>query len=802
MTTYYRLEYSSLAGGSFTEEGAFVTWNAGADSGFIVTDLPDGTDGVLFIALVGTSTAPVATDTLTQGGVTATVDVSDVLLYPAYARDDYSVTNNAGVIDIRWTGVALGATHSFFYDGGGTQAVVGEILTFATSNAQCEVITVVSATELDVRFITDLNTVGLPTDNESFTGDIGATGDSVNGAVHPRGYQPLELHRFLALLNSTQDIAGDDDLSVIDFTASERSTDQIIKLLGTANVDETVIQHMYGGSIEQGSDNTRELYSGVSINVTSPLASTIPVLFQEDAIVTEYWDNGYFPDSVAGNIRIMIKTVEDGVNIDGRRFKGKLLEFGEFYFEAETTLGFAETSLALVSSADGNNISTVTAISNLTPPPSKVEGYSTQDYGEGSGATPFGLVYDFNGNTNTETYEWTKYVQRRGTAETLFGRNAQLFTGFNINFAYDNEVGGDPTQSEILVYGTEIPYTGGTGTLVAVGDTVQGGTSLARGRVIYVDDTAGTGTIIVADSTGTFQNTEALTTLRGSGEWTATSGTVVNNANSGQIINYAFESTTTTGNVYGQLLTGVAPVDNQTLYGATSGVTLDVNGAVSTRTVNNQFVGSYTGNNFSPLNFGIAIDASDAITGDKFTNLLGNEVSPPDNRSGVVTNILTGDYITAYPYDGLATDANGQAEPNFDEMTLSTGITAVSTTIVVGATNIPNNTPSAGFLRVQRDSDSNLELIEYSSFDNATGTFTLVGTAGIVATAGNSVMRAFIDVVATADGQVSYTAQYTNPATKVAVTVRRGGSPNPIKTFKSEPEFGGFSLGTVRTPDA
>jgi hypothetical protein len=36
MTSYYIVEYSGQAGGEFTEKGAVVTWNAAADSGFIV----------------------------------------------------------------------------------------------------------------------------------------------------------------------------------------------------------------------------------------------------------------------------------------------------------------------------------------------------------------------------------------------------------------------------------------------------------------------------------------------------------------------------------------------------------------------------------------------------------------------------------------------------------------------------------------------------------------------------------------------------------------------------------------------
>jgi hypothetical protein len=551
MPAYYNVVYSNRAGGSFVEEGAFVTWNAGADSGFIVWDIPGTptTSGKLGIAIIDGSIPPDAADTLTQGGVTADVDTSNVLLYPAYLRDDVSVTDTAGDIDIAWTGPAIGATHSILFDAQTSNVVVGEILTFS-GGQQAEVITVVSdagATgELDIRILLDIDTFGLPVNNETFTGDIAGDG-TVNGECHPRAYTPLELHRFLADLNDDETIAGDDDLSIIDPTASERQTNQIVRLLGLVTINDTVAQHMYGGSIEQGSGNTQTLYSGLGVQVTTPLATTIPVLIQEDAIVTEYWDNAYMPDSVAGKVRILVKTIENGVVIDGQRVKGKLLEFGELYFEGFTTLGTGETSLALFSSGDSNNN---TAVGTVAGAPYNtivlVEGYQTLDYNEGSGATPFGLSIDFGSASSLQTYERTKYIQRRGTAETLFGRNAQLVTGINRNFAYNNETGGPLSEDEILAYGTEIPYTGGTGTLVTVGEVVEGGTSGARGRVIYVDDTAGTGTIIVADPTGSFNNTESLTTLRGAGEWTATSGTVVNNTASGTLLLIALDDQGTT----------------------------------------------------------------------------------------------------------------------------------------------------------------------------------------------------------------------------------------------------------------
>ncbi|UCF47623.1 MAG: hypothetical protein JSU89_10650, partial [Myxococcales bacterium] len=344
MATYIVVDYDGQSGGEFVEEGALVTWTVpSSSSGFIVTDIPNGTAGSLRMALVS-GVLPSNNAVLTQGGVTANANNEsgakiENMLYPAYAREDLAVASTGA---ITWTGPALGTTHSFFFDGQTTNVVANEILTFSGGQT-AEVITVESdagATgELSVRVIGDIDILGLPADNETFTGDIAGDG-TVNGAFHERGYTPEEVHRLLSDLNDDETIFGDDDLSIIDPTASERQTGVQVKLLGNMNINDTVAQHMYGGSIEQGSGNTQEVYSGLGVNVTSPLTTSVPVLIQEDTIITEYWDNAYFPNSVSGKVRILVKTIENGVRIDGQRVRGALLEFGELYFFAGTTIGF------------------------------------------------------------------------------------------------------------------------------------------------------------------------------------------------------------------------------------------------------------------------------------------------------------------------------------------------------------------------------------------------------------------------------------------------------------------------------
>lgn len=797
MASYYVVNYDNEALGPFVEEGVNVTWTGGV--GFIISLIDNGTTGTLYLGLVS-GTAPNDNDVLTQGSTTADADGNGVLIdYPAYFRKDVAI---AGSGAITWTGPALGATHSFFFDGQTGNVVAGEILTFSGGQT-AEVITVESdagaSGELSVRFISNIDE-GLPSDNDTFTGDIIGDG-TVNGMIHDRSYKPYSLHRLLQDLNDNGDIAGDDDLSRVDPIASTKDTDQIINLLGTMNISDTVSQHMFGGSISQSSGNT--LYSGLNVQVTSPNADTQPILIKNDLIITDYWKNAYNPDSIAGNVRILIKTRDNGVDFDGKRVKGKLSEFGDSFFIGGTTLGLGTTALALFSSTDGNNQTPVATVAGV--PYNTVvftEGYQLIDYGNGNGATPFGLSADFGSANSLQTYERTKYVARRGTVETLFGRDATYFDGINLNFPYDAE-SANFSEDEILAWGTVMTYTGQT-TNLTTGEVVtfSGG---SRGRLIYQEDNVATGTLIF-DMNGNDLplTTETMTGVTSGGDGTL--ATVGTNTSAGTGTLIALDDDGTTGNVYVSVLTGTDPVDNSEIYGSTSNSNCLINGTPSIRTINNQFIGNYTGTNFQ-TNFGIAIDSTDAIVGDILPNLLGANQLPPNNQQGATTSIKAGDTVTVYPWDGTSFDVNGDALPTFGEMTLAAGLTSgVSTSVDVGTGNIPNNTPATGFLRIERDSDNNLDLVEYSAH-NGDDTFTLVGTAPSTATIGNTTMRALIDEEATVDGSLNYTAIYTAPPTKVAIKVQNGNTAaknGPIKPFPTTAEFGsaGFSVGAVRTSDA
>lgn len=801
-TTYFVVEYDNEASGPFVAEGGILSWSGG--TGFIVSVIDFGATGKLQCALVS-GVLPTNNQQLTQGSTTADANGpasngdAEVMLYPAYFRQDVAVAQSGATT---WLGPALGATHSFFFDGQTSNVVAGEILTFA-GGQRCEVIAVESdagaSGELSVRWISFIDTLGFPNDNDTFTGDIAGDG-ALNGVVHPRAYTPLHIHRLYSDLNDDRVPAGDDFLAVYDPDASAKDTDQIVRLLNVTVSDE-VVQHMYGGSIEQNGGLT--LYSGWNVQIVDPDGATQPVLIQDDAIITDYWKNASNPDSIAGRVRLMVKTREDGVDVDGKRVKGKILRYGFAYFEGSTTLGTATTALTLFTSPDTNNQTAEGTVAGapyntivITP------GYQDIDFNNGNGATPFALLFDLGSATKAQSYERWKYIQRETSSETLFGRNARLVTGVTLNFGYDNEAGGPFSEDEIVAWGTEIPYTGESGGPFTLGEVIVGTTSGARGRIIYLDDQGTTGTILVAQDAGAtpFSNTETITG-QDSGA-TATTGTVVTNANAGRALLMALDDDGATGNLYTQQLIGVAPSDGQTIFGATSLATCTVNGAPLTRVINNAYVGVFTGADFQ-TNFGIALDPSDATAGDRLRNLLDALQAPPNNQQGSVSGGNAGDYLTVYPWDGSTFDVNGFAEPDFDEATLTTALIAATST-TVDVSSIPANTPAAGFLRIARDSDGELDLLEYVSWSGTT--YTLGGstpTAPSAAGIGNNVMRALIDKVwATTGVPESYTAVQTG-TNQVTITLKRGGV-SPIKPSHGTATFAasGFSAAVQRISDA
>ena len=275
------------------------------------------------------------------------------------------------------------------------------------------------------------------------TGDIRYIGDDHAGAS-PSYATVIELHRQLQDFADDASSAGDDQLDITDDNPSERSTDNIITLLGTYNIDDTAAEHLYDGSIIQGTGATREVYDGI---VNFGNVEAIQIIQNGAVLVDDWWNitgGGLNADANSGiSHRFMIKTITSNADIDGRRLIGTSRKYGNTYTEFSingTSRG--NNVLALADATDLNNATASGTVAGFTTI-AKTEGYTTTEDIDPTVATEeYYVVWDKGSQSINDLYEYTKYVTRDGTAETLFGLSGELFRGVTHQVAYGSLAGG------------------------------------------------------------------------------------------------------------------------------------------------------------------------------------------------------------------------------------------------------------------------------------------------------------------------------------------------------------------------
>ena len=717
--TDYKLNYDNEASGPFTE-GENITFGGGGVAELVLL-YDDGATGEMYVSLIS-GAAPVDNDTITGGTSSATADVNGAPFlsrFPVQIRNDISKNSSD---DIRWTGPALGTTHSCKYDNEASGPfTVGETLTFG-GGATAELI---QLTDNGVDGILYFRLIGttIPLDNETITGGTSSATANVDGITHTRAYRPEELHYWFSDKGDDEAFTGDDVHDRTRARISRRLTSIEVELLGNANIDDALSYHMYGGSISQSSGAV--LYSGLDISVVDKDGLTEPVLIQNGALLsattTEYWNNSYMANA-ASVIRLMIKTRTASADIDRKVIRARAIEYQSSYFTApDATLGTGITPLSLVTSNDGNNQTAAATVATWTDAV-LTYGLQTVDHNNGNGAQDYWAVGDLGTRTKAQFHERFKWTQRRGTSETIFGVNAQLIVGNDLTFDYDTEASGPFTEGETLTFSG-----GGTALLLALDD--QG----------------------------------------------------------------------TTGTMYCQRMTGDAPEDDETITGGTSSATAVVNVSITSRLITNNLVGVFTGSDFNPANIGITLEAADATAGDLFTDLTGTQQQPPNNQTGTV-NTAIGNTITAYPYDGVATDAVGDPEPDFDILVLSTALTGAAETSVVVTTTIPTWVPSSGQLRITLNSGLR-RLVSYTSWTTSTFTIPSTDFSGDNASSTNGVMPVGIDKIGTATSE-SFTGVYSSDQ-EFVIKVQNGSDSTPKQPAITTAIFGsgGFSVNITLQDD-
>jgi len=291
-------------------------------------------------------------------------------------------------------------------------------------------------------------------------GDIRYTGTTNN-------YTVIEFHRFLQDLADDASASGDDLLDITDETPSERSTDNIITLYAPYNIDDTMSQHLYDGSITQNGGD--DVYSGLVV-VGSVVSGTELQIVQNNTVLNSFWGSGLNTDPAANILlRVMIKTRTGGADIDGKRLRVQARELGDTYAEFSLTAGLGNSTAAIFTSTDLNNQTDGSTIDGWDI--SAEEGYVLLDVNGNGSDEEYYVKWDLGSRTAiNDLYEYSKYTARRGTSTTLFGMSGELFRGVTHSFAYDNEASGPFQENEILTFGN-----GATAALLALDDNGSDG---------------------------------------------------------------------------------------------------------------------------------------------------------------------------------------------------------------------------------------------------------------------------------------------------------------------------------------
>ena len=304
------------------------------------------------------------------------------------------------------------------------------------------------------------------------TGDIRYIGDDHNTGT-PTYATVIEFHRFLQDLADDAVSSGDDELDITDTDPSSRSTDNIILLKGDYNIDATASEHLYDGSVKQGTGGTEEIYAGF---VNFGNVDKIQIIQNGAVLADDWWnlDAGGGVNSTTGiSHRFLLPVRSAGADTDNRKVIATSRRYGYTYSEFTVTQAAEGNNvLALSEAVDLNNATIIQTVSTYTGITNTNEGYVGIDVDNNGGNEFYYSEWDANLPTRTinDFYEYLKYLSREGSGSTLYGLNGELFRGITHEIDIDTNV-GTFVEPELVTWDT------GTGQLLAI-DSVTAGTKM------------------------------------------------------------------------------------------------------------------------------------------------------------------------------------------------------------------------------------------------------------------------------------------------------------------------------------
>lgn len=295
---------------------------------------------------------------------------------------------------------------------------------------------------------------------------IGA-GHGVSGAGY---YTVIEFHRWLQDLADDASSSGDDYLDITKATPSDRSTDNIITLLGSYNIDQTASEHLYGGSIIQASGAT--IYDGILVYANPGMDMQIQ---QNGAIIaSDFWNSipfgtglkGLNPDAANGiSHRFMLLVRNGGSDIDGRRIICQTRVWGKTYSEFKINGTSRGNNVAALTYADDlNNTTAVGTVAGWTTI-TNTEGFRAIDVDNNTVNENYYSEWNKDIYTINQFYERIKWLQRLDSASTMYGLNGEVFRGIT------HELNLTTPRSGTFANFEAVSWSGGTGQMLAINST-------------------------------------------------------------------------------------------------------------------------------------------------------------------------------------------------------------------------------------------------------------------------------------------------------------------------------------------
>lgn len=344
-------------------------------------------------------------------------------------------------------------------------------------------------------------------------------------------------------------------------------------------------------------DDGDSIYDGIVVIANAGMPLDI---YQDGSLVTpNFWTTGLNADAANGiSHRFMVKVRNGGSDTDGRRLIGLTRNFGFTYSEFKINgTSRGNNVLALTYASDLNNQTANGTVASWTTIDNSTEGFAE---------------IDVTGDGTDENYysEWNR-------------------DSFSINDFYERM----KWISQSANQGANVDVIYGLAGNIFRGITHE----------VPVDSGAGTwGTPPTQD--------EGLT-------WSGAGGS----SGTGRLLAVNNTASTSATKLWMQLLTGVAPSDNQQIVGGTSSANCLVNGSPTERVISTPFCGQSTGSAIIGA-YGFGVESTDLTNLDTLFDLDDNSPRvPPNNVQFAVGGLSTddgGDRILVaplgyyFPYQG------------------------------------------------------------------------------------------------------------------------------------------------------